>query len=314
MAERVLVTGADGFIGSWVVDAFATAGYSVLGLDIRSPADRRNPRSDGEYVVCDLRDGDIEGVIQRFRPNLISHHAAQASVPGSVKNPVGDAMLNIVGSLRLMDAARRHGVRKIIYAASGGSTYGVPRYLPIDEAHPLDPVSPYAVSKHTVEHYLRAYQFLYGMAFTSLRYANVYGPRQDPHGEAGVIAIFSRRMLGEGDPIINGDGLDDRDYVFVGDVAEANVAAATRGDNECVNIGSGVGTNVVAIFERLRVLTGYRGARIHGPPRAGDVPSVRLDPARAAEVLAWSPRTTFEEGTERTVAWFRDRVRAPIPR
>jgi UDP-glucose 4-epimerase len=310
MAEgRAAVTGGAGFIGSWVVDQYLEAGYEVLAIDVKPRAEARHVNPRATYAEVDLRDGDVERVLCDFRPDVISHHAAQASVPGSVADPVRDAMVNVVGSVRLLEAARKSGVRKIVYAASGGSTYGAVKYVPTDEKHPIDPISPYAVSKHTVEHYLRTYEHLYGLRFTSLRYANIYGPRQDPHGEAGVVAIFTSRMLRGEQPVINGDGTDERDYVFVRDVARANLLAVEQGDGAMVNVATGVGTTAIEIFDELKRLTEYAGERVHGPPRPGDVPSIRLDPDLAKETLGWEPTTSVKDGLRETVAWFIDQVK-----
>lgn len=307
--QRVLVTGGAGFIGSWVVDAMVAAGHEVVALDDLSHGKREYVNPKARLIEADLLSADLEAIVADVKPSAISHHAAQASVGGSTADPVHDAQVNVVASVRLLEAARKGGVRKVIYAASGGSVYGVPRYIPIDEKHPVDPISPYAVSKHTVEHYLRCFQELYGLAFTALRYANVYGPRQDPHGEAGVIAIFADRMMRREVPIVNGTDPPERDYVYVGDVARANVLALDRGDGEIVNIGTGTGTTAVQVYDRLKDLLGYKGDKRHGPPRLGDVPDVRLNPARAEQVLGWRPTVSFEDGVRAQVEWLRTRVR-----
>jgi UDP-glucose 4-epimerase len=301
---RVAVTGGAGFIGSHIVDLLVQAGHRVLIVDNFATGKRANLNPAAEVAEVDLRDGDLDTPFDRFRPEVVVHQAAQASVPGSVHDPVYDASVNVIGTIRLLEAARTSGARKIIYAATGGAMYGAPQYLPIDERHPLEPMSPYAASKAAAEQYLKVYQSLYGLTYTSLRYANIYGPRQDPKGEAGVVAIFTDKMVAGEQPIVNGSGLDERDYVYVGDVARANVAALTSGDNQAINVATGVGTNVVDIFERLKVLTEYPGARVHGPARAGDVPSMRLDPSRARDVLGWQAEVPFAEGMRRTVEWF----------
>jgi UDP-glucose 4-epimerase len=299
---RVLVTGGAGFVGSHVVDAMLEAGHEVTALDNLRTGKRRNLNPRARFVEADLLKDDLEPILAGIE--AISHHAAQASVGGSTANPVYDATLNVVGSVRLLEAARKAGVGKVVYAASGGSTYGVPQYLPIDEQHPIDPISPYAVSKHTVEHYLRTWQELYGLRFTSLRYANVYGPRQDPHGEAGVISIFADLMIRGEQPLIHGEGLP-RDYVYVGDVARANALAIKRGDGAMVNIGTGVAIPVKTIFDLLKELLGYAGEARYGPPRLGDVPSVRLDASLAKQVLGWEPTTAFDDGIRAQVAWLK---------
>jgi UDP-glucose 4-epimerase len=305
---RVLVTGGAGFIGAHVVDAMLDAGHDVAALDNLATGKQTNLNARARLVRADLVNDDLDPLFAELKSDAISHHAAQASVGGSTANPVHDATLNVVGTVRLLEAARKAGVQKVVYAASGGSTYGVPQYVPIDEGHPIDPISPYAVSKHTGEHYLRTYSELYGLRFTSLRYANVYGPRQDPHGEAGVISIFADRMLRGEQPLVHGTGTDDRDYVYVGDVARANVLALDCGDGAMVNIGTGTGTNVLEIFARLKVLLGYEGEPRHGPPRLGDVPSVRLNPTLAEKTIGWRPTTAFEDGLQAQVDWLRSRA------
>ena len=302
---RILVTGGGGFIGSAVVDRYIRAGHRVLVVDHRTSGRSPFIHRDAEYERADLRDGDLDGIFQRFRPHAVNHHAGHASVPASVKDPLHDAAVNILGSIRLLEAARKSGVEKVIYPASGGSTYGPPLYLPVDEEHPIAPASPYAVSKHTVEHYLQIYHSLYGLPFTTLRYANVYGPRQSPRGEGGVVAVFIGRMLEGKSPTIFGTGQDERDYVYVSDVAEANELALTLGSGSVVNIGTGVGTSVCQLYDELKKSTGYTGVPVYAPLRPGDVPSIRLNPARAGEVLGWHSRTSLADGIRETVDWFR---------
>jgi UDP-glucose 4-epimerase len=276
----------------------------VLALDSLATGQRENLNPAAGFVQVDLRDGDLDAVLGDFRPEVVIHQAAQASVPASVHDPLYDLEVNVVGTVRLLEAARKSGARKVVYAATGGAMYGQPKYLPIDEGHPVEPMSPYAASKAAAEQYLRVYQSLHGLSFTSLRYANIYGPRQDPSGEAGVIAIFTNKMLAGQQPIVNGPGTDQRDYVYVGDVARANVLALRGADNAAVNIGTGVGTDVNTLFDRLKVLTEFRGERVHGPPRAGDVPSMRLDPSLAERLLGWQAEVGLDDGLRRTVEWF----------
>jgi UDP-glucose 4-epimerase len=302
------VTGGAGFIGSHIVDALVAAGHEVLAIDSLVTGRRENVNPAARLVEVDLRDGDLDAILADFRPEVVIHQAAQASVPGSVQDPLYDLGVNIVGTVRLLEAARKSGARKVVYAATGGAMYGAPRYLPIDERHPVEPVSPYAVSKTAAEHYLRVYRDLYGLHYTSLRYANIYGPRQNPHGEAGVIAIFTNRMLAGQQPIVNGPGTDQRDYVYVGDVARANLLALDRADDAAVNIGTGVGTDVNTLFDRLKALTEYPGERVHGPPRAGDVPSMRLDPSLAGQLLGWTATVPLDDGLRRTVESFLPRA------
>lgn len=302
----ILVTGGAGFIGSNVTDRFIDLGHEVAILDDFSTGQRAfvNPRA--RLYELDLLDtAGVERCIAEFRPDAVDHHAAQIDVRHSVQDPVADATTNIIGGLRLLEACTRHGVKKFIYASTGGALYGEGRTLPATEDHPVNPESPYGVSKHTLEHYLYMWKLLHGLDYTVLRYPNVYGPRQNPHGEAGVNAIFIGLMLEGKPPRIFGDGEAVRDYLYVGDVVEANVLALERGSGATVNLGTGIGTSVNDIVRALRPLTGFEGEPVHEPPRAGEVQRIYLDAARAGRVLGWAPRTTFVEGLARTVEWSR---------
>jgi UDP-glucose 4-epimerase len=238
----------------------------------------------------------------------VNHHAAQASVKLSTSDMVRDLMANGGGTARVAELCARHGVSKFIYASSGGTVYGNPERLPIDESHPLLPVSPYGASKLTGEHYARLATLLHGIRTTVFRYSNAFGPRQDPHGEAGVVAIFTGKMLRGEECTIDGDGDQLKDYVYIGDIARANVMALTGGDGATLNIGSGRGTSVNQIFAALKAETGSAPPPQFGPPRPGDVRNFWLDTTRAAEVLGWRPEVSFEDGIRETVAWFRARA------
>lgn len=304
---KVLVTGGAGFIGSHVADAFVNAGHDVLVLDDLSTGKRVNVNPRARFVQMDLRDEALADLLIRERPEIVSHQAARADVRESVQKPLLYASINVLGSLNLLEACRQAGVRKVIYASTGGACYGEPLYLPVDEAHPVNPLDPYGASKHHVEHYLYLYRTTFGLEFTILRYANIYGPRQDPFGEAGVVAIFTNKMLTNGEPIINGSGEQERDFVYVSDIARANLLAVERGDGETLNIGSGVGTNINQIFRTLKDLTGFAGEEKHGPAKLGEVFKVYLKADRAREKLGWTPTVSLEEGLRQTVAWFRQR-------
>lgn len=303
---KVLVTGGAGFIGSHIVDALCAAGHQVVVVDNLSTGRRQNLRPDVPLYPLDLRSPDLGDLIRAERPECICHQAAQASVSVSVKQPLLDAEINVLGSLRLLEAARQAGVRKIVYASSGGAVYGEPRYLPCDEDHPIAPLSPYGVSKYIVELYLRLYRDLYGLAYTVLRYANVYGPRQDPYGEAGVVAIFTCQMLRGQRPTIFGDGEQQRDFVYVTDVARANLLALTAADGQVLNIGSGRPTTVNALYQHLSRLTGFREPPVYGPPRPGDVYRTYVAIERARHHLGWQPTVDLETGLAATVAAFRE--------
>jgi len=307
---RILVTGGAGFIGSNVVDGFVADGHEVAVLDDLSTGRREFVHPKARFVHADLTDAAaVEACVSELRPEVVDHHAAQIDVRGSVREPQHDARINILGSIALLEACRRHGVRKVIYASTGGAIYGEGRFLPATEDHPVHPEAPYGASKYTVEHYLYIWRLLHGLDFTVLRYPNVYGPRQNPHGEAGVNAIFIGLMLEGERPRIFGDGEQVRDYLYVGDVVEANRLALDRGSGAVVNLGTGVGTSVNQIFRTLRALLGFEGEAIYDAARPGEVQRIYLDASRAREVLGWEPRVPFVEGLERTVAWSREQVR-----
>jgi len=306
---RVLVTGGAGFIGSHVVDAFVAEGHDVLVVDDLSTGKREQVSPVARFYQVDVRDERALGqVLGAERPEAIAHQAARADVRESMIKPVLYAEINVLGSLRLLELARQNGVRKVIYASTGGAVYGEPEHLPVDEQHPVRPLDPYGASKHHVEHYLHLYRRNYGLEYTILRYANVYGPRQDPLGEAGVVAIFAGQMLTGRHPVIYGSGEQERDFVYVGDVARANVLALERGDGGLYNLGSGVGTSVNQIFAALKQATGYQEPALHGPARLGEVFRIYLDASKARCDLGWEPTVPLQEGIERTVAYFRSRM------
>ncbi|HEY6867793.1 MAG TPA: NAD-dependent epimerase/dehydratase family protein [Candidatus Eisenbacteria bacterium] len=304
---RILVTGGAGFIGSNVVDRFVALGHDVSVLDNLSTGQREfvNPRA--RLYEVDLTDHDaVERCVSDWKPAVVDHHAAQIDVRHSVSDPVFDARTNILGGIELLQSCRRHGVRKLIYSSTGGALYGEGRTLPAPEEHPVNPESPYGASKHTFEHYLFIWKLLHGLDYTVLRYANIYGPRQNPHGEAGVNAIFIGLMLHGKRPRIFGDGEAVRDYVYVEDVVEANVLALDRGGGEMVNIGTGVGTSVNQIFRELKGILNFDQEPIYEPARPGEVQRIFLDASRAKQVLGWAPKTTFRAGLEKTIAWSRE--------
>ena len=301
---KVLVTGGAGFIGSHVVDAHLEAGWDVAVVDNLSTGSRANLDPRAAFYNVDVRDPQLREIVARERPDVVNHHAAQASVPVSLADPRLDADVNILGTLHLFDACRAAGVRRIVYASTGGALYGDPERLPAGEETPIRPLSPYGISKFVGEHYLRV---LAGPEATwaVLRYSNVYGPRQDPTGEAGVIAIFTRAMLAGRAPTIFGDGTQTRDFVYVGDVARANLLAATVGSTGTANIATGQETPVNDIYHALAALTGFGAPAVHAAPREGEVYRIVLDVTRAQRWLGWTPATALEDGLRRTVEWFR---------
>lgn len=308
MVSRILVTGGAGFIGSNVADAYVAAGHEVMVVDDLSSGKKEYVPAAARFVLCDVTSDTAVEAVRSFRPDVISHHAAQINVRASVADPLFDARVNILGSIRLLEAARHNGVRKFLFASSGGAGYGEQEAFPADESHPIRPVSPYGAAKMAVELYLHYYLVQYGLTYTALRYANVYGPRQDPHGEAGVVAIFAERLLRGQTAIVNGDGEQTRDFVYVGDVVRANLAALERGDGRSINIGTGVETDINTVFRTLRGLSGSRQEEIHGEAMPGEQRRSCLENRLAFDELGWYPEMSLEEGLARTLEFFREKI------
>jgi UDP-glucose 4-epimerase len=304
---NILVTGGAGFIGSHVVDLYLEHGHRVAVVDDLSTGHRRNLNPRATFYEADIRSPGMASIFELEKPEIVNHHAAQMDVRRSVAEPVLDADINILGSLNLLECARRSGVKQVVYISSGGAVYGEPEYLPCDEAHPINPICQYGASKHTVEHYLFLYRTLYGLDYTILRYPNVYGPRQDPHGEAGVVAIFTGQMLADQPVTINGDGEQVRDFVYVGDCAQANLQAVQRANGAGIyNLGTGSGASVNEVFRTLKDITGYRRDPIYGPAKLGETRRIYLDASRAAAELGWGVKTGLEEGLRATVRHFQE--------
>jgi len=305
---KVLVTGGAGFIGSHVVDALISAGYEVVVVDDLSTGNLANLNPAATFYQVDIRSPQLAEVFEKERSDYVDHHAAQMDVRRSIADPLFDAEVNVIGSINLIECCRRYGVKRLIYISTGGAVYGEPEYLPCDEAHPVNPICPYGASKHTVEHYLYMYQQNYGLDYIVLRYPNVYGPRQDPHGEAGVVAIFTGQMLAGGQVVINGDGEQQRDFVYVEDCAQANLMAMTsQNANQIYNLGYGRGTTVNEIFTTLKNITGYQLAATHGPAKVGETRQIYLDATKAQKELGWKPTVDLEEGLQRTADYFKRR-------
>ena len=301
----VFVTGGAGFIGSHLVDRLVELGHKVVVIDDLSTGKLQHLNKSAAFHHMSITSPHLQEVLEREKPQIIMHHSAQVSVSHSVRDPVKDAEINILGTLRLIEAANESGVEKFIFASTGGAVYGDPEVIPCPEDHPSLPLSPYGLSKLVSEQYLDLYYRLHRLNFTCLRYSNVYGPRQDPFGEAGVIAIFTRAMLEGKQPRMYGTGEQERDFVYVEDVVEANLLAMERGDGGTYNIGTGVGTSVNRIFELLAGILKYRWKPLHAPARPGDVFKITLDVSKAARELQWTPRVPLEDGLHRTVEYFR---------
>lgn len=308
---KILVTGGAGFIGSHVVDLFVSQGFEVVIVDDLSTGRESNLNPAAKFYRLDIRDPKIRDVFDVERPDYISHHAAQMDVRRSVAQPLFDADVNILGSINLIECAREFNVKRFIYISTGGAVYGEPEKLPCDETHPINPICQYGASKHTVEHYLYMYNVNYGLRYTVLRYPNVFGPRQDPHGEAGVVAIFTGKML-VGEPItIYGDGEQTRDFVFVGDCARANYLAATIDHQPGIyNIGWSRPTSINEVFSALAKITGYSDHATHEAGKVGETRHIYLDASKANRDLGWLPTITLDGGLRETVEYFRTSEKA----
>ena len=301
---KVLVTGGAGFIASHVVDAYVKEGFEVVVVDDLSTGRLSNLNPEVTFYKLDIRSPQLAEVFKKEKPDYINHHAAQMDVRRSVLDPLFDANVNILGSINLIECAKKFKVKRFIYISTGGAVFGEPEYLPCDENHPINPICQYGISKHTVEHYLFLYHQNYGLDYVVIRYPNVYGPRQDPCGEAGVVAIFTRAMLRGEQVTINGDGEQARDFVYVKDCARANVLALkTNNINTIYNIGCGQGTTVNEIFTLLKEITGYPRDPMYGPAKIGETRRIYLSAGKARRELGWIPIVDLEEGLKQTVEY-----------
>ncbi|RJQ55278.1 MAG: SDR family oxidoreductase [Nitrospiraceae bacterium] len=303
---KVLVTGGAGFIGSNISDSLIEEGYEVIVVDDLSTGKEKNINDRARFYRLDIRDVGLEDVFRRERPDYVSHQAAQMDVRRSVSDPIFDAKVNVLGAINVFQNCLKYDVKKVIFASSGGAIYGEQDIFPAPETHPLRPLSPYGITKLVAEHYLYYYKNVFNLDHVILRYANVYGPRQDPFGEAGVVAIFIQKMLSGEQPFINGDGCQTRDFVYVGDVVQANLLAFTSDSSENIfNVGTGLETSINEIFDHLADIMAPSVKKEFGPPKKGEQRRSVIDSSRAKETLRWGPKVSISEGLKRTYEYFK---------
>ncbi len=302
---NILITGGAGFIASHIVDAYITAGHNVTIIDNLSTGRMTNLNSKAQFFQMDIREFAIDSVFNNGNFDVVNHHAAQMDVRKSVLDPIYDSSVNILGTLNILENCKRCGVKKIIFASTGGAIYGEQDYFPADEVHPQRPLSPYGITKLAVEKYLYYYDQVWGIRSTILRYANVYGPRQNPHGEAGVVAIFAKKMLANEQVTINGDGQQTRDYVYVKDVVQANLLALTHPGSDTFNIGTGVETTVNEILTTMEATLEKRCLSTHGPAKEGEQRRSLLTAEKINRMLGWKPLVSIQQGLRETVNYFK---------
>jgi UDP-glucose 4-epimerase len=305
---KVVVTGGAGFIGSHLVDRLVLEGHEVVVIDNLSTGKRRHLNRAARFYKIDIQSWRLERVFRNERPSVVMHLAAQMDVRKSVEDPIFDAQVNVLGTLNVLQQAVKYGVRKVIFSSSGGAIYGEQEVFPASETHVTKPLSPYGLSKLCGEHYLSYYQRVGGIQLVNLRYANVYGPRQDPHGEAGVVGIFIQKLLNGEQAIINGNGRQSRDFVFVDDVVEANLAVMGQETQGTYNVGTGVETSINDLFRILVEQTGSKCKELHGPAKKGEQARSVIDSTKLRQAVCWEPRVELTEGLKRTVAYFRERM------
>ena len=305
---RILVTGGAGFIGSNIVDAYVAEGHEVTVVDNLSTGRKENLNPHAKFFKIDIGEEDIEAIFKHGGFDVVNHHAAQIDVRKSVANPIFDARVNILGLINLLQNCVQHEVKHCIFASTGGAIYGEQETFPASESHPTHPLSPYGVAKLAGEHYLFFYKQIYGLNTTILRYANVYGPRQDPHGEAGVVAIFIQKFLTGEQPVINGDGMQTRDFVYVGDVAKANARALSHKGGGIFNIGTGKEITVKQLFRQLADIVGIKAEERYGPAKSGEQKRSVIDFTKANKILGWLPLVSFTEGLNSTVSYFKSKA------
>jgi len=300
-----LVTGGAGFIASQIADAFIAEGHQVTIVDDLSSGFEKNINPKAKFVKANICDKDLSLLFEEEKFDVVNHHAAQMDVRRSVKDPEFDATTNILGTINLLQNCTKYGVKKFMFASTGGAVYGEQEYFPADEKHPVQPRSPYGISKLAVEKYIHFYSAEYGLKYSILRYANIYGPRQNPFGEAGVVAIFSTKLLKDDQPIINGDGKQTRDYVFVGDIVKTNLLALTDESNDIYNVGTEIETDVNQLFNYINSITGASKEEKHGPAAAGEQMRSVITSNKLFNKFGWRPEIKIEDGLKATVEYFR---------
>jgi len=306
---KILITGGAGFIASHIAERYIELGHEVVIVDNLVTGKRENIPSKATFYEVDICDSKLSQIFEKEKPDIVNHHAAQMDVRKSVDDPIYDATVNVLGGLNVMQNCVKHDVQKVIFASTGGAIYGEQDYFPADENHALRPLSPYGITKLTTEKYLYFYQQSYGLKYTILRYANVYGPRQNPHGEAGVVAIFSTKILKGEQPVINGDGKQTRDYIYVGDVVKAGEIALNSADNKIYNIGTGFETDVNVLFNKIKEAMGKDVPEIHGPAKAGEQLRSVLDASLIQKEQGWKPNVSLDNGLKMTVEFFQNKFR-----
>ncbi|MEC4687110.1 MAG: NAD-dependent epimerase/dehydratase family protein [Nitrospirota bacterium] len=302
---KVMVTGGAGFIGSHLVDRLIQEGHEAVVVDNLSTGKRKHVNRAARLYKLDVQSPRLERVFRKERPSVLMHLAAQMDIRRSVEDPIFDAQSNILGTINVLEQAVHHGSRKVVFASSGGAIYGEQEVFPAPESHPTRPLSPYGISKLAGEFYLAYYHQYSGIQYVSLRYSNVYGPRQDPHGEAGVVAIFTQKMLSGEQPIVNGTGRQTRDFVFVEDVVDAHLAVMGKDVQGCYNVGVGEETSINELFGMLADLTKSGSKQVHGPAKKGEQARSVVDSTKLRQELGWEPRMPLSEGLSRTVEFFR---------
>jgi UDP-glucose 4-epimerase len=305
---KILITGGAGFIASHIADAFIENGHAVFVLDNLSSGFEKNINSKATFVKADIRDKSLSELFEMEKFDVVNHHAAQMDVRRSVADPEFDANTNIIGTINLLQNAVKYNVKKFMFASTGGAVYGEQEYFPADENHPTSPLSPYGISKLSVEKYLFFYRAQYNLNYTILRYANIYGPRQNPHGEAGVVAIFSKKLFNGEQPVINGDGKQSRDYTFVKDVVKANLLTLTDEKSDIYNVGTGIETDVNVLFNKMNDIIGKGQVEKHGPSMPGEQLRSVITSGKLNQKFGWSPSTLLDEGLKTTVEYFKEKL------